>query len=113
MGIGLVFIGLAVILLVVALEPAWFGVGPPYRVYPLGGFFLVFLLLLVGFFVVRVAFWTARSARHRGRYGGRYGPVPMRERPAMVARMRYARGEITRKQYEEIMNGLRRPPGPM
>lgn len=72
-----------------------------------GGFLLLFLVLWVGFFVVRMVFWTQR-ARYRG--GGRgYGhPDPA----VMVARRRYASGEITREQYDQIMVdlGRHRPP---
>ena len=69
-----------------------------------GGFFLVFLVLWIVFFVVRIAFWSSRA--RRGRRGA--GP-PMRDPAVMIARQRYARGEISREQYEQILSDLYRP----
>ena len=58
--------------------------------------------------LVRVAFWASR----RGAGGG--GPRGRGFDPAiMEARRRYARGEITREQFEQIVTDLRRPPGPL
>jgi len=114
--IGVVLAGVAAVLLVLVLYPSAFGVSAPSgpsRYYPFGGVFLAFFILIVIFFVVRVAFWSSRASRYGRRYGrgdpsGNYG----RNRPAMIARMRYARGEITREQYDQIMRDLGRPPGP-
>jgi uncharacterized membrane protein len=112
--IGAVLAGVAVLLLVIVLFPASFGLSSPsypYR-FGLGGFFLVFFILIVVFFIVRVAFWSTRMSRYPRRYAENspegYGP----NRPAMIARMRYARGEITREQYDQIMRDLGRRPGP-
>jgi uncharacterized membrane protein len=111
-GITVMIAGLALLLLVLALFPASFGLNGtsyPGRFGPFGGaFFFLFLLILV-FFVVRVLFWGSRAARNRERMGsgGPYGP----NRPIMVARMRYARGEITKAQYDQIVSDLRRGPG--
>jgi len=115
--IGAVFAVVAIILLLILLYPTAFGLSAPtgpYR-YGFGGLFLVFFIVIILFFVVRVAFWSARWSRYGGgrRYGGGgssqegYGM----NRPAMIARMRYARGEITREQYDQIMRDLGRPPG--
>lgn len=105
---GAVLAGLAVLTVVVLLTPATFGLanaGAPDRLGYYGGPFFFFFVLLVVFFVVRVVFWTSRVGRP-GR-SGRFGP----DRPAMIARVRYARGEITREQYEQIMQDLERRPG--
>ncbi|MGP8110458.1 MAG: hypothetical protein ACLQD9_07115 [Thermoplasmata archaeon] len=114
-GIAVVFIAAATLLLVAFLYPSAFGLSQPsnpQRFGPFGGFFLVFFILIVTFFIVRVLFWSMRARRHGpgggAGYGGGYGP----NRPAMIARMRYARGEITREQYDQIMQGLGRRPGP-
>jgi len=111
--IGVVFAVVAIILLLVLFFPTAFGLPAPtgpYR-YGLGGFFVFFFVIIVLFFIVRVAFWSTRASR----YGRRYGGGPPREetmnRPAMIARMRYARGEITREQYDQIMRDLARRPG--
>ncbi len=68
-----------------------------------GGLLLVFVLLWIGFFAVRIAFW---STRLRGRGGA--GPYGHPDPAVMVARRRYARGEITREQYDQIMTDLER-----
>lgn len=119
--IGVVFIALAILLLFVALYPASFGVSASPRFGLFGGVFLLFFLLILGFFILRVAFWSTRMS-YRSGYGGGggpggFGPGPRGgmggpNRPLYVARMRYARGEITREQYEQIVQDLSRPPGP-
>jgi uncharacterized membrane protein len=115
--IAVVFIVLALIVLLVALYPSSFGLNtsaPTGRFGPFGGFFLFFFVLIIGFFIVRVAFWSTRQSygrRYGGGGGGGQGPGYQQNRPLMVARMRYARGEITREQYEQIVQDLRRPPG--
>ncbi|MGA7923549.1 MAG: hypothetical protein WCA77_06195 [Thermoplasmata archaeon] len=107
------FLGAALVILLVLLYPATFGVSPPSsRFGAFGGIFVLFFILIIGFFMVRVAFWGARGSRYRGRYGSGNAAGYGANRPVMVARMRYARGEITREQYDQIMEGLGRPPGP-
>ncbi|MGI0130701.1 MAG: SHOCT domain-containing protein [Thermoplasmata archaeon] len=77
-----------------------------------GGFFLLFLLVGVAFFVVRITLWGRWA--HAG-----YSPRHARRRdPAlMAARERYARGEITREQFDQIVTDLgyrgRGPGGPL
>jgi len=77
-----------------------------------GGFFLLFLLVWVAFFVIRIALWSGGGRRG---YYGRQGP--RRDPAVMMARQRYARGEITREQYDQIMTDLGRrgrgPGGPL
>ena len=112
--IGVVLAGLAATLLLVFLDPSWFGVSPPsypYRYGLFGGFFVLFFILIVVFFIVRVAFWTSRAGRYGRHYRGNYSGNYAMNRPVAIARMRYARGEITREQYEQIMKDLGRPPG--
>jgi len=112
--IGVLFALVAVVILLILFFPTAFGFSAPsepYR-YGVGGLFVVFFVVIVLFFIVRVAFWSTRASRYAQRSrgggpGGEYGP----NRPAMIARMRYARGEITREQYDQIMQDLRRPPG--
>jgi len=114
--IGAILAGVAVVLLLVLLYPGLFGVSAPsggYRYYPFGGFFIAFFILIIVFFIVRVAFWSTRAGRYGRRYGGGgQGDYSGVNRPVAIARMRYARGEITREQYEQIMKDLGRPPGP-
>jgi len=113
------FIGLAVMLgligvaiLLVILSAATFGYHPgmlgfgPFGL--LGGFFLIFIFVLVIFWIVRIAMWSSRpwGYGYRRGYGGgrRYGAFA-------IARERYARGGITREQYDQIMQALQRRPG--
>jgi uncharacterized membrane protein len=115
-GIALVVIVIVVVLLLANGTIGSGGTGPRPLFGFYGGFLLLLLLLMVGFFVIRVAFWSSR--RGRGYYGRPYGPPGMRRDPAvMAARQRYARGEITREQYDQIMTDLGRrgrgPGGPL
>jgi uncharacterized membrane protein len=112
--IGLLFAVVAVVILLILFFPTAFGFSAPsgpYR-YGLGGVFVLFFVVIVLFFIVRVAFWSMRASRYSPRSRGG-GPAAYAgpNRPAMIARMRYARGEITREQYEQILQDLRRPPG--
>jgi putative membrane protein len=111
-----VYIGLAVMLaligvaiLLVILTPATFGYHPsaggfgPWGAF--GGFFLIFLFVLIILWIVRIGMWSSRSQRYgqRGAGGRHYAAFA-------IARERYARGEITREQYDQIMQDLQRPP---
>jgi putative membrane protein len=113
-----VYIGLAVMLaligvalLLVILSPSTFGYRPgttgfgPFGLF--GGFFLIFFVVLIILWIVRIAFWSSRArGYYRQGYGGgrRYGAFA-------IARERYARGEISREQYDQIMQDLQRRPG--
>jgi len=108
-GIGLAIIALGVVFLAISLAPRAFGLSSPFA-FPYGGGFLGIFLILWGILLlVRIAFWASR----RGWGGG--GPPGRRFDPAIVeARQRYARGEITREQFQQIVSDLRRPPsGPL
>jgi uncharacterized membrane protein len=110
--IAAIFVGIAVLFLLILAYPGAFGISAPTESPRFGffGFFGFFFILIIAFFIVRVAFWGTRTSRYggQGRYrSGGYGP----NRPMMVARMRYARGEITREQYDQIMQDLGRRPG--
>jgi len=115
--IAAIFVGIAVVLLLVIAYPSAFGISSPTGSPRFGfyGIFGLFFVLIIAFFIVRVAFWGTRASRYggRGRYAdqsgnpGGYGP----NRPVAVARMRYARGEITREQYDQILQDLNRRPG--
>ncbi len=93
-------------IIAVSVAPAAFGLvgraGVPFG----GGFFGVFLLLWGTLLLARGALVASRSRRY-GAPGGRWDPA------LAAARQRYARGEITREQFHEIVQELRRPPGPL
>jgi putative membrane protein len=106
----LALIGVAV--LIILLFPATFGYHPSESGYGpfglLGGFFLFFIFIMIILAVVRIVLWSSRAGGYgyRQGYGGgrRYGAVA-------IARARYARGEISREQFDQIMQDLQRRPG--
>jgi uncharacterized membrane protein len=113
------YIGLAVMLaligaaiFLVILSPATFGYHPPagYSIGPwglFGTFFLIFIFVWIILWIVRIGVWGSRS---RGYYL-QGGPRGRRYAAFAIARERYARGEITREQYDQIMQDLSRRPG--
>jgi putative membrane protein len=67
------------------------------------------LVLLVG--IILLVVWVVRSSRHQsGQSGGDVMPRPPMQAPTddacAIAKVRYAKGEITREQYEEICRTL-------
>jgi putative membrane protein len=106
----LLLIGVAV--LIILLFPAAFGYHPSATGYGpfglLGGFFLFFIFIMIILAVARLALWSSRARGYgypQGYGGGRrYGAVA-------IARARYARGEISREQFDQIMQDLERRPG--
>jgi putative membrane protein len=72
----------------------------PFHFGWLGGIFLIFII----FWVARWLFWPWR---------GGYYSYPHRQRadPASIVRERYAKGEITKEQFEQIMRDLRQDGG--
>ncbi|MFZ1023837.1 MAG: hypothetical protein WAN87_06860 [Thermoplasmata archaeon] len=111
-GLAAVLVVLAVFAVLLFLFPSSFGyTGPgPYgggfRVF--GGFLLVLLVVWIVLWIVRISMWTSRGG---GYGGGGYGPRGPRA-AVHIARMRYARGEITREQFEQIIQDLERRPLP-
>lgn len=88
-----------------------------------GGAFMGFFGLLVIVGIVLLIVWAARSGEHQHMHaGGPYyrlpqqppgGGYPQRDPAVDVARERYARGEITKEQLDEIMRTLGySPPAP-
>jgi uncharacterized membrane protein len=69
----------------------------PYFFFPFG--FLIFILFI--FFVFRFAFWGwwGWGWRRRGYYGNYYDAKE-------ILRMRYARGEITKEQFDQMMRDI-------
>ena len=73
------------------------------------GIFPLFLVLILVMFAVRMVFWS----RVWGSRQGYARPHPGRDPAVMTVRQRYARGEITREQYDQLMTELgRRRTGP-
>ncbi len=67
--------------------------------YP-GGLFFALLAILLVLFVVRVAFRLSRRRHWRQQRE--------QNRPVRILRERYARGEITKEQFDQMMRDLRR-----
>lgn len=114
LGGGLAILAIVAVVLVLLLNGSlgYGGTGPRPIFGYWGGFFLLFLLVWISFFVIRIVLWSGRGR------GGYYRSPGVRRDPAvMTARQRYARGEITREQYDQIMTDLGRrgrgPGGPL
>jgi len=94
-----------IVVLFVALQPGLFGLRGRSWV-PFGGGFLGVILILWGLLLLlRVAMWSTRGGYGRGQ-GRRFDPA------ILAARQRYARGEITREQFQQIVRDLSGPRGP-
>ncbi len=85
------------------------GTAPAY--YPFWGFGWIWLF--VGFFVIfgllRFAFWGPRWWGGYYRHYG-YGPYGRENDAYHILRERYARGEITKDQYDAMIRDLYQPP---
>jgi putative membrane protein len=70
----------------------------------LGILFFVWVLI----WIVRAVSWGTMGPYFARGYHWHYGHDPA----AAIARERYARGEITREQYDQMMRDLEQHPGP-
>lgn len=114
---GLLFLGVAIAAIVLVGVVVWLLLPRPTgRLgfwYPFGGFFVVFLVLWLAFMAVRMEFWGSRRQRYwAARQNLAYGRPGGFDPAIRTARMRFARGEITHEQYDQIVRGLRPPPPP-
>ena len=75
-----------------------------YPYFPFGGFFFVFWIF-IGFIALRWIFWPWRGGWGGGwHYRNRYWHY--RDDSYYIIRERYARGEITKDQYDQMMRDL-------
>ena len=74
--------------------PYYYGRPFPWLFFPFG----ILFFILIGFFIIRIAFWPGR----RGYYGRWQGWND----PNEILRRRYARGEITKEQFEQMKRDL-------
>jgi len=72
------------------------------RGYFPGELLLIFVVLFFGLFVVRSLFWRSRRKYWREHLG--------RNDPIRILRQRYARGEITKEQYDQMLRDLTQKP---
>ncbi len=104
-----VFVAAMIYFMFVVLPTMPIGTAPAY--YPFWGFGWIWLF--VGFFLIfgllRFAFWGPRWwGGYYRRYG--YGPYGRENDAYHILRERYARGEITKDQYDAMMRDLYQPP---
>jgi putative membrane protein len=109
----LIILLLGVLLIEIILYPSnlWRNDGSFYFPWWILGF--IFILIVVGF-VFRILFWTLigfdRSENDFSRYRhwhGRYWEYPERGAEHILDE-RYARGEITREQYQQMVDDIRK-----
>lgn len=107
--VGLVLGGLVILLLAgFLIVPLFYGFpARPYPYYPFFPFGFLFLLFAI-FFVVRVLFWGLgwgwgwRGGYSRGYWRGHsYGSA------TEILRQRYAKGEIAKDQFDQMMRDLK------
>lgn len=82
-----------------------YGYGGGYGMMSGWGFFIgvtFWLLMLAG--LVLLVVWAVRTMSHGGGGGG--AGKPPADEACTIARTRYAKGEITKEQYEEICRTL-------
>ena len=78
--------------------------------YPFGwgffpfGFFWAFFWIIAVFWILRWIFWPWRWGYSRRYWGDGYG-----DRAYYILRERYARGEITKDQFDQMMRDLQQP----
>jgi uncharacterized membrane protein len=68
-----------------------------------GGYFpgellIIFVFIFLGLFVVRTVYWSSRRKYWREQFRA--------NEPLRILRQRYARGEITREQFTQMMRDL-------
>jgi putative membrane protein len=74
--------------------------GPYYYWFPFGGFFAIFWIIAI--------FWVARWFLWGGRWGYYYPSRHWRHYDSayLILRERYAKGEITKEQYDQMIRDL-------
>ncbi len=114
--IGLGFLALFAVLVGAMVVFMWYAAS---RGMPVGSYYMFpwgfgWLWALFGFFLffglLRWAFFPWHWGGHYRRYG--YGSFGRENEAYQILRERYARGEITKDQYEAMMRDLSSPPRP-
>ena len=103
--IGALVVVATLFFLGIAVVHYYYPAGMPYNGYPWGGWwffpFGFFFFLIFLFFVFRVAFWGLWGGwGWRRRYWYDYGDANE------ILRRRYARGEITKEQFDQMKRDL-------
>lgn len=71
------------------------------RYFP-GELLVIFVGIFLGLFVIRSLYWRSRRKYWRERFRG--------NEPIRILRMRYARGEITKEQFDQVLQDLKQKP---
>lgn len=79
------------------------GYPSPFFFFPFGLIFGVFFIFII-FGAIRWVFWPRTGWGYGYGYRGRYGGY---SNEYHILRQRYARGEITKEQFEQMTNDLR------
>jgi putative membrane protein len=71
-------------------------------VYFPGELLIVFVFIFLGLFVIRSLYWSSRRKYWRERW--------KENAPLYILRQRYARGEITKDQFDQMLRDLNQKP---
>jgi putative membrane protein len=106
--VTVVIVGVAFSVIFYHVEPLTRGPYPSYR--PFYGFFFFPFGLLFGLFLIFIILGALRWLFWPWGWGRRYRRTYWRERDQSyyILRERYAKGEITKEQYEQIMQDLQK-----
>jgi O-antigen/teichoic acid export membrane protein len=72
------------------------------RGYFPGELLLIFVFIFLGLFVIRSLYWRSRRKYWRERF--------RENEPIRIIRQRYARGEINKEQYDQMLRDLSQKP---
>ncbi len=102
--IGLiVLIGISIIISFLFTTPISSGVHPPFVYFPFHfGFIGIIFIIIIIFLISRWIFWSnscGNSSRYYSQYNGDY-------EVQNIVKERYAKGEITKEQFEQIKKDL-------
>ena len=102
--IGLIILmGISIIIPFLFSAPVFSGVHPQFVYFPFHfGFIGIVLLIFIIFFISRWVFWSNRCG-DPSRYYSQYSE---NENAQNVLKERYAKGEITKEQFEQIKKDL-------
>ena len=102
--IGLiVLIGISITIPFLFTPPVFSGVHPQFIYFPFHfGFIGIVFLIFIIFFITRWVFWSNRCG-DSSRYYSQYSE---NDNAQSIIKERYARGEITKEQFEQIKKDL-------
>ena len=99
----------AVLLIFIVLGSTDSGMMTGTRYFPFWVFGIIITILIV-MFIVRIIVWVGRGYQpyRYSRFNWQNGPLQRELGPEQILDARYARGEITREQYLQMQDDLRR-----